>query len=155
MFHKVLNWNNSIGDKWTNELIFLIMCIIPVYEISVVLDSIFLNTIEFWTGENPISDLGYQTIEGKDGMYAVEKKSNGYTIRKEGDDRIVEFIFNREDRSWHVDAAGESYKLLKYADSKHVVMYLPGGQEMNVELSQVGILAFRQAVANHSIFAAR
>ncbi|MDR1939081.1 MAG: DUF3332 domain-containing protein [Tannerellaceae bacterium] len=85
---EMLNWNNSIGDKWANELIFLIMCIIPVYEISVVLDSIFLNTIEFWTGENPISDLGYQTIEGKDGMYAVECRD--VSPRRTGNERRTE-----------------------------------------------------------------
>ena len=35
-----------------------------------------------------------------------------------------------------------------------VVMYLPDGREMNVELSRAGTLAFRQAVEKLTYFAA-
>ncbi|MDR1919612.1 MAG: DUF3332 domain-containing protein [Tannerellaceae bacterium] len=155
VFNKVLSWNNTIGDKWTNELVFLVMCIIPVYEISLFLDIAILNTIEFWVGENPISDLGAQTLEGKDGIYTVEKKPDGYNIRKQGDERALAFIFNKEDRSWRIEAAGQSYKLLKYADNKNAEVYLPNGQTIKVELSQAGIQAFRQATSQHSFFATR
>jgi hypothetical protein len=34
---------------------FLGMCIIPVYGVSLALDVIFANSVEFWTGKNPIT----------------------------------------------------------------------------------------------------
>ena len=36
------------------------------------------------------------------------------------------------------------HKLLKFDGANDVVMYLPNGQEMNVELSQAGVLAFQE-----------
>jgi hypothetical protein len=50
---KVHKWNGTFGDKWVNELGFLVMCIVPVYEVAGFIDAFVLNTIEFWTGKNP------------------------------------------------------------------------------------------------------
>ncbi|MBI2884655.1 MAG: DUF3332 family protein [Candidatus Omnitrophica bacterium] len=49
------SWNGSVGDKWENEIVFLIMVIIPVYDIAVLGDALVFNTIEFWTGDNPMA----------------------------------------------------------------------------------------------------
>ena len=39
---------------------------------------------------------------------------------------------------------------------KHeVVMYLPDGKEMNVELNQAGVLAFQQVADGYSYYAAK
>jgi hypothetical protein len=144
LWHKVLNWNNNIDDKWTNELVFLVLHIIPVYPAVGIIDIVVLHSIEFWTGEKPLSDFGAKMIEGKDGLYTVEKKAEGYAIRKEGDERVVEFIFDREDKSWSVKTTGESYKLLRYSeDNASLIICLPGGQEMNVERSAGGYFALR------------
>ena len=53
--NKVYTFNREIEDKWVEELVFLGLCIIPVYEVSLFLDVVIFNTAEFWTGENPIS----------------------------------------------------------------------------------------------------
>jgi Domain of unknown function (DUF3332). len=80
--NKLLDWNRNLDSKFVNELVFLAFCIVPVYGVSILADSLVLNSIEFWTGENPVADVGtVKTIEGKDGMYAVETKANGYTIK--------------------------------------------------------------------------
>jgi hypothetical protein len=143
-----LNWNNSIDDKWTNELVFLVLHIIPVYPVVGFVDIVVLHSIEFWTGEKPLSDFGTKTIEGKDGIYTVEKKADGYTIRKEKDEQVVEFIFDKEDKSWSVKTTGESYKLLRYSeDNAKLVICLPDGQEMNVERSSGGYFALREFLA--------
>ncbi|MDR2809377.1 MAG: DUF3332 domain-containing protein [Tannerellaceae bacterium] len=154
VFHKIKEWNNSIGDKWANEVVFLALWIIPVYEVTFFLDITILNSIEFWTGENPLADFATKTIKGKDGMYTVEKKTNGYIIRKEGDNRTAEFIFGKEDNSWSLKTDGYNRKLLKYTAPRHAVVYLPDGREMNVELNPTGVLAFRQAIQS-SFFAIR
>jgi hypothetical protein len=51
---KVYNWHRSQSDKWTDELCFLIVTLIPVYSLATFADAIVFNSIEFWTGKNPV-----------------------------------------------------------------------------------------------------
>jgi hypothetical protein len=58
------DWNGRVSDdKWVRWLVFLGLVILPVYKLLILADMLVLNTIEFWTGDNPaggarISDLG-------------------------------------------------------------------------------------------------
>ncbi len=52
----VKNFNLNLGrDKWGREVVFLALFIIPVYPVCAVVDAVFMNTIEFWTDENPVN----------------------------------------------------------------------------------------------------
>lgn len=52
---KVYNFNKGVSsDKWVQELVFLAFAAIPVYSIAAGLDALIINSIEFWTGENPV-----------------------------------------------------------------------------------------------------
>jgi Domain of unknown function (DUF3332) len=52
---KVYQFNKDISpDKWIRELAFLVMLVLPVYGFATLLDAIFLNSVEFWTGSNPV-----------------------------------------------------------------------------------------------------
>ena len=54
----VYSWNKKIGDgnKWSRELVFLLVGpIIPVYGVAAFLDAVFVNSVEFWTGKNPVT----------------------------------------------------------------------------------------------------
>ncbi|MDH6356450.1 DUF3332 domain-containing protein [Parabacteroides sp. PF5-9] len=145
--NKLLSWNKNIDGKFVNELVFLAFWIVPVYEIAMLADVLVLNSIEFWTGDNPVADAGStQTINTENGIYTVETKTDGYHIQKNGEEKSIDLVFDKSDKSWSVEADGESSKLLRFEDDDKVVMYLPDGGEMNVELSQAGVLAFRQAV---------
>ena len=147
--NKLLDWNRNIDSKFVNELVF-------VYEISALADILVLNSIEFWSGSNPVADAGtVKTIETKDGTYAIETQKDGYHIQKEGEEKAVDLVFNEADKSWSVEANGESTKLLKFTGDDEVVMYLPDGKEMNVELNQAGVLAFKQVAEGYSFYAAR
>lgn len=53
--NKVYTFNREIEDKWVEELVFLGLCIIPVYEVTLTIDMLIFNTAEFWTGENPLA----------------------------------------------------------------------------------------------------
>ncbi len=56
--HKVYNWHRSQADKWSDELCFLLVALLPVYTIATLADAIVFNSIEFWTGKNPV-DMSY------------------------------------------------------------------------------------------------
>ena len=52
---KVWTFNKNVSpDKWVQELVFLAFAAIPVYSIAAGLDALIINSIEFWTGENPV-----------------------------------------------------------------------------------------------------
>ena len=77
--NKVLTWNKQVGSKFVNELVFVAFWILPVYELSGLADLLVLNSIEFWSGENPVQ-ASTKTIDGKNGRYIVKSDKNGYTI---------------------------------------------------------------------------
>jgi hypothetical protein len=53
---KVYRWNQQVdNDKWIRWLAFLALNLIPVYGFSMLFDVIFANSVEFWTGGNPIA----------------------------------------------------------------------------------------------------
>lgn len=58
---KVYDWNGSFGSKWASWAVFLVFIILPVYGTLLFIDAIALNTIEFFSGKNPVNrtaDLG-------------------------------------------------------------------------------------------------
>ena len=77
--NKVLTWNKQVGSKFVNELVFVAFWIVPVYELSGLADLLVLNSIEFWSGENPVQ-ASTKTIDGKHGKYIVKTDKNGYQI---------------------------------------------------------------------------
>ena len=56
----VYNWNSNIkgsgevNEKWMKEFVFFGMIIIPVYMFSTLLDAFIFNSIQFWSGSNPV-----------------------------------------------------------------------------------------------------
>ncbi|CAI4031472.1 hypothetical protein DNFV4_01894 [Nitrospira tepida] len=56
----VYKWNGNVkgsgevNEKWMKEIIFLALVIIPVYQLSTLADAFIFNSVEFWTGQNPV-----------------------------------------------------------------------------------------------------
>jgi len=58
-FNGVRNWNANLNTSDTGkELVFLGFTIVPVYFFAGLADLFVLNTIDYWSGENPVSDAG-------------------------------------------------------------------------------------------------
>ena len=54
---KVYAFNGQVSqNKWIVEAAFLVMWWIPVYGVASALDGIIFNSIEFWTGNNPVKN---------------------------------------------------------------------------------------------------
>ena len=53
---KVYRWNLGVhGDKWIRWLVFLVISIVPVYAGAAIFDMVFSNSVEFWTGKQPMA----------------------------------------------------------------------------------------------------
>lgn len=122
--NKLLSWNKSLGNKFANEAVFFLFWIFPAYEVSLFLDTIILNSIEFWSGSNPVADTGTKTIETENGIYTVETKTDGYHIEKEGEAKTLDFKFDEQNQTWSMSSDGVETKLMQYKDADEVVMFL-------------------------------
>ena len=58
---KVYNWHRGLGEKWSDEFGFLVCSLLPIYGLSTLADSLVFNSIEFWTGHNPVSEAKVET----------------------------------------------------------------------------------------------
>lgn len=156
LFNRISSWNQSVGNKFVNELVFLALNIVPVYGVAYLADALVINSIEFWTGSNPMASVGdVKKVKGENGNYLVESLENGYSITKEGEKAAMELIYNEDANTWSVVANGESSELLKMNNDGSAQMYLPNGESMTVTLDAQGTLAARQVVMNGLLFASR
>ena len=145
LFNKVKDWNDHVGDKFVNELVFVAMWILPVYELSFAADMFILNTIEFWSGTNPAL-AQTQVIDGKDAQYLVASNEDGYTITNMTTKQVTRFNFNAQDNSWSLVNNGQEVKLFNFVDETHVSILTRDGSYTTVELSEPGVLAYQQLV---------
>ena len=156
LFNKLLDWNHNIGDKFVNELVFVALTIVPVYAVAGVADLLVINSIEFWSGDNPVASVGdVKKVKGENGDFTVETIENGYAISKEGSEESMELVFNKETNTWNVVADGVDTKLIKLNNDGTADLYLPCGDSMNVTMDAQGLMAARQAVMSNTYFASR
>lgn len=144
--NKLLSWNNTIGNKFVNELVFFAFWVLPVYEVSGLADILVLNSIEFWSGSNPVAK-GKKVIEGQDGRYLVQCDGKGYTITSENDKSVVRLDFDADAREWSTMIDGERVVFMTFVDDTHVKMPLPNGESKIVETSQDGLYAYQSSIA--------
>ena len=108
-------------------------------------DVVILNSVEFWSGSNPIAD-GSKVVNGQDGRYLVEWNKDGYTITNEQDLSTVKLNFHEEDNSWSVSTPEGEVTFLTFVDDNHVKVPSTNGDYQIVELSQAGVLAYQDAI---------
>lgn len=156
LFNRLSSWNRTIGNKFVNELVFLAFNIVPVYGIAYLADALVINSIEFWSGTNPMANVGdVKKVKGENGNYMVKTLGNGYSITKEGETTTMDLIYDKEANTWNVVANGETAELIKINNDGTASLNLPDGGKMNVTLDAQGVMAARQATNTNYMFAAR
>ena len=143
LYNKVKDWNEHVGTKFVNEIVFVAMWILPVYELSFAADLFILNSIEFWSGENPAL-AQTKVVDGKDAKYLVASNEEGYTITNMKTKQVTRFNFDAKDNSWSIENNGEEVKLFTFVDDTHVDVLTRDGSYTRVELSQPGVLAYQR-----------
>lgn len=157
LFNKLSSWNQSIGNKFVNELVFIALNIVPAYEICYIADALVINSIEFWTGSNPMANVGdVKTIKGENANYMVENLENGYSIKEEGKSEALNLIYDEETSTWNAVADnGEAHKLVKINKDDTADLYMPDGTTTTITLDATGIMAAQGALTSNILFASR
>lgn len=128
-------WNGTIGDKWVNALVFFGLNIIPVYGVAVTVDAIVLNTIEFWTGDNPVSmkkgESSEKIVKNENGTYKIVATKNHFEITAiEGAEKgeSVRLKIDSKDRSLWLEKNAKYIKIAEMNnDLSAVTIYNPDG----------------------------
>ena len=143
--NKLLTWNRQVGSKFVNELVFFAFWILPVYEVSAIADVLVLNSIEFWSGNNPVA-AGTHKVKGNDGEYLVTVDKKGYTIKSETDGSVVRLNYNKKENSWAMQLPdGTEQTIFTFVDDTHIALPNPNGNEaITIELSEAGLYAYSQ-----------
>jgi hypothetical protein len=141
---KVYAWNGSVGDKWIRSLVMFVLCIIPVYPVAGLVDYVLLNTIEFWTGSNPVTlregDKEIQIVQWKGGEYRLTATTNRLDVEeitggKSG--KTASLIFDVRTQSWAA-ASGDSRNTiieLVGEDGQIADLIHPDGHKQRLELA--------------------
>ncbi len=156
MFNKLAMWNkNATNSKFLNEIIFLV--ITPAYGFAATADALVLNTIEFWTGNNPMAMKVGTTkqVMGNDGKYyAVTTNKNGYDIKTPKGD-MISFVYDKRTDSWSQIQNGKKTEIFRFNPDGTIQANLPNGDKMNVTADANGVYQVQMAVNNGMFFAAR
>lgn len=151
--NKVLSWNKQVGGKFLNELVFFAFWVLPVYEVTGLADILVLNSIEFWSGNNPV-EASTKTVETEHGRYYIACDGKGYDVTAPNGD-IMRLDFETDSQTWSVvTAEGEAYPFMTMVDESHVRMITPEGDFRLVELSDQGLQAYRE-MASANVLASR
>ena len=126
----VHKWQTSFENKWVDEVAFLGCIILPVYGLATLGDAIIFNSVEFWTGNNPMDtvklerdgkavDMALQedgSIRVSDGRqtFTLERTDMGVTAKDAGGNVMYRSVKDANDVISVYDASG---KLIKRSES--------------------------------------
>lgn len=145
--NRVIKWNNQVGSKFLNELVFFAFWILPVYEVTAVADLLVINSLEFWSGKNPVE--AYQkTVTTDHGTYYITCNEKGYSIvTPEGNNIILEY--SDSDATWQVGLKdNQLYPFMTMLDPSHVKMIMPDGSFQKFSTTEEGVMAYSEEISN-------
>lgn len=154
LFNKYAKWQcNMTGNKYVNGIVgFFLMPIVGT--LTVFIDMIILNTIEFWSGSNPVqANIGTtRQVMGSDGRcYAVTTQADGYEIKApNGEVTLLKHDAQRD--AWSVVRNGESQELFRYNQDGTITASV-NGKDMTFTTDENGLYQARMAAGNGLFFA--
>lgn len=147
LFNKYASWQKEMTDsKYVNAIVgFFLMPIVG--SITLFADSIIFNTIEFWSGDNPIaSNVGKtQNIMGDDGLlYAVKTLRNGYKITAPTGE-VTRLIYDKKNDSWSVSQNGVVKEIFRFNEDGKSIKVNLNGESRDFTLNEQGVAEAQMA----------
>ncbi len=154
MTNSLYDWNTSLDGKFTQEVVFLAFVIIPVYEVTLFIDGVILNSIEFWTGDNPMSmnegEVQEQIVQNEGNSYKITATKNKFHVEqldglKEG--QSYDLVYEPDELSWFLEANGNREKVVSHdAMGTSVKLYKPNGDVIQADPKAVSKNAVEAAI---------
>lgn len=134
---KVYEFNENFSNKWENQFLFMVMAIAPIYGAAAMADMYIFNSIEFWTGVNPMAMapgneiIKYSHENGKDLKIIISQNK----IRVEDmQDPAKEMQLNYKpfEKAWYYKGETGDVKIAVLSDTKADFL-LPTGKSVTVK----------------------
>ena len=89
---KVWKFNCQVSDnKWVVEVVYLVCTWLPVYGVAGLADALIFNSIEFWTGNNPLAEA---SANGVGATRRIVRGDTEYLLKRvagpAGDELVIE-----------------------------------------------------------------
>ena len=142
LWNKYINWQNHMSSsKFLNAIVGFIL--VPIVgSICQLVDILVLNTIEFWSGNNPVQakNIGKtQQVMGQDGRYyAVTTLKDGYEV-KSPTGELTYFRHNAENDSWSMEQNGVTKEIIRFNADGTIQASLQNGEKLTVSNDQAGM----------------
>ncbi len=148
--NKVKNWNEGIGDKFVNELVFIGLHLIPIYELCVFADIIVFNSIEFWTGDNVVSNPGEtKLVKNAAGeQVTITTTENGYNLSN--GETAMNLVFDKAENLWSMEYNNQVHKLIKITDDNNAELFLLNGETINVNNNNMDVVR-QMVITNYAM----
>ena len=145
------NFNNTLTpNKYVNAVVSWILSPFE-FMIGGFADMIILNTVEFWTGSNPLQAA--TTVQGQNGhLYTISPDQNGgYVILDNTTEQQMALLFDKDSRTWTAEFDGMSTRVITLVDEQNAIVYTQSGEAMNITLDEAGLLACQNAVLGENV----
>jgi hypothetical protein len=133
---KLYSWNQKATDnKYVNSAILWVLGILPVYDITLFVDFVLFNTIEFYGGKNPVAFTSPQKTEkmvmsgGK--TYKLTMGNNAMVVdRMDGTVAVREFAvrYDQSSSSFFMDDRYGTSTKVASIDQATLKVYSPDGR---------------------------
>ena len=141
LFNSYAKWQcNMTGNKFINAIVgFILMPIVG--SVCLFVDSVVLNTIEFWTGDNPMhANIGKtKQVLGSDGRY--------YAVTTLKDDK--------QQNIWSLEQNGKTTELFRFNQDGTITTLADKDMQLTVKPDEAGLYQVRTAVGGGYFFAMR
>jgi len=134
---KVYEFNESFGDKWMNQVLFWVMNIVPVYKVATFADVVLFNTVEFWTGINPIAMnpseeiIRYAHQEGK--TLKISIRHNQIIVEDmENPAEELKISYKALDKSWYYHSDNGMIRIAALSEDK-ADFFRPNGKTLTMK----------------------
>jgi len=109
--HRLYHWNQTVdANKWAKWGVFVATVIVPIYPSATIFDMIFTNSVEFWSGRNPMASNDFKTDNGEE-----------VSLRMRDDGKIDVTIQSPDKAATHLVVVPESNSIGAYGDDGGLV----------------------------------
>jgi hypothetical protein len=144
----------GIGGDAAKEVVFLAFVIIPVYGVTLFIDAVILNTIEYWSGSSPMSmnegDIETQIVENGGNSYQITATKNKFHVEQLTGDKAgqqYELVYHEDESAWYIEANGKSEKFAAFnMKNQSLDLIKPNGDVIEVDPTVASKNAVKAAV---------